>query len=170
MCTLPTSAQSAQPPSPPPQNLLAQPPSPSPPGAAPQDLTVWEIMTRYRSEIEAASRETGIPEEIIAGMIWQESKGRPNTPGGGLLQLGPNEFASYGGGDINNPLDNIRAGARYLKELHDRFGSWELALRAYNSGPNGVDPGNFNATPAGTGDPTYVDKVLRAAREVGFSG
>lgn len=62
------------------------------------------------------------------------------------------------------------AGARYMKEMYDEFGSWELALRAYNSGPNGVDPGNPNATPAGTGDPTYVTKVLQAARQVGFDG
>ena len=46
--------------------------------------------------------------------------------------------------------------------MKKRYGndSWGLALRAYNSGENGVDPNNLHALPAGTGDPAYVDKVM----------
>jgi len=131
-------------------------------------MTPEQIASTYKDEIAKASSASGIPPEIIAGMIWQESKGQPNTPGGGLLQLGPHEFEQYGGGDINNAADNIMAGAMYMKDLKDQFGSIELALRAYNSGPNGVDENDYTATPAGTGDPTYVDKVLKAAKEAGY--
>jgi len=117
----------------------------------------------------AASEKTGIPPSILAGMIWQESKGKADTPGGGLMQLGPNEFEKYGGGDIYNPADNIMAGARYMQDLLQQFGGdIKLALRAYNSGPNGVDRSNPNATPAGTGDATYVEKVIQAAGESGL--
>ena len=139
-------------------------------GGSGPDMTPSQIWATYRTEIEAASDETGVPEEIIVGMIWQESKGNKNVPGGGLMQIGAHEFEQFGGGAIGNPRDNIMAGARYMSDMHRDFGSWELALRAYNSGPNGVDRNNPAGTPAGTGDPTYVDKVLRAAGEVGFNG
>ncbi len=161
------------PPAPGPQGASG---SAKPGGAAPAgagangDVTPQQVYDKYKTEIDNASAQTGVPKEILAAAIWQESRGNPNAPGGGLLQLGDNEFSKYGGGDINNPADNILAGAKYLKDMYGQFGSWDLALRAYNSGPNGVDPNNPDATPAGTGDPTYVEKVLEAAAELGYTG
>ncbi|MCM5679563.1 transglycosylase SLT domain-containing protein [Schlegelella sp. S2-27] len=132
------------------------------------DLSPSQIASTYGREIQRASDASGIDPSILAGMIWQESKGRPGTPNGGLMQVGPHEFETYGGGDVSNAGDNIMAGAMYMKELKAQFGSTEAALRAYNSGPNGVDPNDFRATPKGTGDPTYVDKVLQAAEKSGL--
>jgi soluble lytic murein transglycosylase-like protein len=134
------------------------------------DMTPQQVMATYRDEIQAASEKSGVPPELIAAMIWQESKGRPFTPGGGLMQLGPNEFWNFGGGDINHPADNIMAGAMYMKELLGQFGgNAALALRGYNSGPYGVDLHNPDATPVGTGDPTYVAKVMMVARSLGLA-
>ena len=154
------------------------PPTPGAAGPAPQyaipdvgsggDLSPSQIASTYGPEIQRASEASGIKPSILAGMIWQESKGRPETPNGGLMQIGPHEFEAYGSGSISNPGDNIMAGAMYMKELKAQFGSDEAALRAYNSGPNGVDPNDYRATPAGTGDPTYVDKVLQAAEKSGL--
>ncbi|WP_186091608.1 lytic transglycosylase domain-containing protein [Burkholderia gladioli] len=140
------------------------------PDASGGDMTPQQVASKYKDEIMSASQSTGVPPGIIAGQIWQESKGIANTPGGGLMQLGPNEFQQYGGGDISNPADNIRAGANYMKDLANRFGgNMGAALRAYNSGPNGVDLSDLNATPAGTGDPTYVQKVMQAAQQSGLA-
>ncbi|PRH37043.1 lytic transglycosylase domain-containing protein [Burkholderia gladioli] len=140
------------------------------PDASGGDMTPQEVASKYKDEIMSASQSTGVPPGIIAGQIWQESKGIANTPGGGLMQLGPNEFQQYGGGDISNPADNIRAGANYMKDLANQFGgNMGAALRAYNSGPNGVDLSDLNATPAGTGDPTYVQKVMQAAQQSGLA-
>lgn len=134
------------------------------------DLTPAQVASKYSTQIAAASQATGVPPGILAGQIWQESKGIASTPGGGLMQLGPNEFQQYGGGDISNPGDNIMAGAKYMKALSTQFGgNMEAALRAYNSGPNGVDINNLNSTPAGTGDPTYITKVMQAAQQSGLS-
>ncbi|AJK47179.1 lytic transglycosylase domain-containing protein [Burkholderia plantarii] len=142
----------------------------SPPATSGGDMTPQQVASKYNSEIMSASQATGVPPGILAGQIWQESKGVADTPGGGLMQLGPDEFQKYGGGDISNPADNIRAGANYMKDLAAQFGgNMDAALRAYNSGPNGVDLGNLNSTPAGTGDPTYVQKVTQAAQESGLA-
>jgi soluble lytic murein transglycosylase-like protein len=57
----------------------------------------------------------------------------------GLMQIMPETWATlrlrYGlGADPFDPHDNILAGAAYLRELHDRYGSPGF-LAAYNAGP-----------------------------------
>jgi soluble lytic murein transglycosylase-like protein len=47
--------------------------------------------------------------------------------------------ARHLGVDIDNPHQNLEGGARYLRQMYDRFGSWRLALAAYNAGPEAVD-------------------------------
>ena len=56
----------------------------------------------------------------------------------GLLQLMPATAHALrlNGSD---PATNVLAGARYLRQLIDRFGSVELALAAYNAGPSAVE-------------------------------
>jgi len=41
--------------------------------------------------------------------------------------------------DGDDPVANVLAGARYLRQMLDRFGSVELALSAYNAGPTAVE-------------------------------
>ncbi|WNG23441.1 lytic transglycosylase domain-containing protein [Cystobacter fuscus] len=129
----------------------------------------------YRSAIESASAKTGVPANMLAAQIWQESRGNlaaVSTNGGngltdtGLMQVNPNTYGELQakhpelqGKDLSTPENNILAGAYYMKDMKEQFGDWKTALRAYNSGPNGVDKSNLNALPAGTGDATYVDKV-----------
>ena len=86
-------------------------------------------------------REYGLPLGIVDAVIYQESRGRMNavSPKGalGLMQLMPGTAAQLG----VNPYDaeqNIRGGARYLRQQIDRFGSIPLALAAYNAGPGAV--------------------------------
>lgn len=57
----------------------------------------------------------------------------------GLMQIMPATWADLRvrhrlGGDPYDPRDNILAGAAYLRELHDRYGSPGF-LAAYNTGP-----------------------------------
>lgn len=136
----------------------------------------------YRDMIEEASRRSGVPASLLAGLIHDESRWDPgaatNNPNGrgdtGLVQMNDNTFAALQarhpelqGRDKNDPATNILAGAFYLadmkEEMKQKYGkdSWEIALRAYNSGENGVDPNNLSNLPAGTGTANYVEKVMR---------
>jgi soluble lytic murein transglycosylase-like protein len=58
-------------------------------------------------------------------------------------------------GDPHDPVTNVQAGVRYLRRLLDAFGREEVALMAYNAGPNrilgylreGEIPQRFHAYP-----------------------
>ena len=100
---------------------------------------------------EAAAR-FGEPESWIRAVMTQESGGHQFIGGAlvtssagaeGLMQITPSTYAElrrrYGlGPDPYDPHDNIVAGAAYLRELYDRYGSPGF-LAAYNAGPRRVD-------------------------------
>jgi hypothetical protein len=97
----------------------------------------------YAGHIADAARRFGIPEAWIRAVMRVESRGdvRAISPKGamGLMQIMP---ATWGDlrvrhgldGDPYDPRDNIMAGAAYLREMHDRYGSPGF-LAAYNAGP-----------------------------------
>ncbi len=89
----------------------------------------------------AAARRHGIPEDLFLRLIQQESNWNPTAKSHagayGLAQLIPST-ARYLGVDIRDPYQNVDGGARYLKEQYRTFGSWRLALAAYNAGPGVV--------------------------------
>jgi soluble lytic murein transglycosylase-like protein len=47
-------------------------------------------------------------------------------------------------------------------------GNWNEAVRAYNSGPNDVNPNNLSAVT--DGDPNYVTEVTRIASTIQNGG
>jgi soluble lytic murein transglycosylase-like protein len=58
-----------------------------------------------------------------------------------------------------DPVANVRAGVRYLKELLDRFDHRpELVLAAYNAGENAVD--SYGGVPPYRETVGYVKKIL----------
>ncbi|MFN3644075.1 MAG: lytic transglycosylase domain-containing protein [Gemmobacter sp.] len=100
---------------------------------------------RYRGEhlehARAAARQHAIPEDLFLRLVQTESGWNPQavSPKGatGLAQLMPGTAAMLGV-RIDDPKANLEGGARYLRMMHDRFGSWRLALAAYNAGPEAV--------------------------------
>lgn len=89
---------------------------------------------------EAAVRH-GVPEDLFLRLVQQESGWRPNAKSHkgalGLAQLMP-ETARRLGVDPTDPQENLEGGARYLARQYRAFGSWRLALAAYNAGPEAV--------------------------------
>ena len=57
----------------------------------------------------------------------------------GIMQMMPSTAEGLGVEDIYDPYQNIMAGAKYLRQMLDRFnGDYELAYAGYNAGPNAV--------------------------------
>lgn len=96
----------------------------------------------YIDVARAAARKHDIPEDLFLRLVQQESGWNPNavSPKGatGLAQLMPATARGLGV-DINDPAQNLEGGARYLRAMYDKFGSWRLALAAYNAGPGAVE-------------------------------
>lgn len=108
-----------------------------------------EAIPRYRGRRSAfheparqAARRHGIPEDLFLRLVRQESGWNPaarSVKGAmGLAQLMPGT-ARVLGVDPKDPVQNLEGGARYLAQQYRRFGSWRLALAAYNAGPGAVE-------------------------------
>jgi soluble lytic murein transglycosylase len=104
---------------------------------------------RYETTIRQASEENGLEPAFVAGVIYTESRFRPDVRSHqnayGLMQLLP-QSAHYikrkSGikGDYHDPQVNIKLGTWFLGYLDDRYkGDERLMLAAYNSGEGNVD-------------------------------
>jgi Transglycosylase SLT domain len=88
-----------------------------------------------------------IDPRLVAAVAWQETiqfspdviACRLDSPMGarGIMQLRPGTARELGV-DPCDPPEAIPGGARYLLRQYETFGSWELALAAYNAGPGAV--------------------------------
>lgn len=100
-----------------------------------------------RALVEEA-RAGGLDPLLVAAVIDVESGfdagARSRRGARGLMQLRPStmagEAARHGmaAGDPHDPVANVRLGVRYLRRLLQAFGDEELALMAYNAGPNRI--------------------------------
>jgi soluble lytic murein transglycosylase-like protein len=96
----------------------------------------------FRGAFATASATTGVPLSVLVATAYEESRMNPDAHSGagatGLLQLMP-ATARELRLDGDDPATNVLAGARYLRQMIDRFGSLDLALAAYNAGPTAVE-------------------------------
>lgn len=115
----------------------------------------------YLEAARAAARKHGVPEDLFLRLVQQESGWNPvavSTKGAtGLAQLMP-ETAEHLGVDINDAEANLDGGARYLRMMYDKFGTWELALAAYNAGPAAVE--EHDGIPPFDETQNYVKAIL----------
>jgi len=115
---------------------VVQPEEAQPAPAEPVALTPVELA-------DAAADRYGLPYWLVRGVMHAESGFQPQavSPKGaiGLMQLMP-ATAQHLGADAKDPAQNADAGARYLRQLLDKYdGKLWHALAAYNAGPGAVD-------------------------------
>jgi soluble lytic murein transglycosylase-like protein len=129
------------------------------------DVAVPAFRGNYRGEYlevaKAAARKHGVPEDLFLRLVQQESGWNPGAVSvkgaTGLAQLMPGT-AEVLGVDISDPAANLEGGARYLKMMYDKFGSWKLALAAYNAGPGAVE--QHDGVPPYAETENYVKAIL----------
>ena len=127
----------------------------------------WSAVTRsdgrrFDRLIRDAAADAGVPPAIVKAVIHAESAfnaGAVSRAGAmGLMQLMPATARELGVLDPFRAEQNVHGGARYLRHLHDRFGSWTPTLAAYNAGPTAVD--RYQGVPPYGETQQYVRRVL----------
>lgn len=125
-----------------------------------------KIPAQYLSTIRQSEAAQGMPHNLLARLLWQESRyrediisGATRSPAGalGIAQFMPATAEEMG----INPLDPyqaIPAAGRYLRRLYDRFGAWDMALAAYNWGQGNVARKGMDAAPTETRN--YFSQIL----------
>jgi len=110
----------------------------------------------YLPLIYSAEQHYGMPHNLLARLLYQESRYREDIISGrtvssagavGIAQLVPRFFPDI---DARDPRQAIPAAARYLARLCRQFGSWALALAAYNWGPGNLSTRGVGNAPGET--------------------
>lgn len=122
--------------------ILASEPPPTSAPRPPAPPAPQKRMLSLRALIHEAAEAERIDAALLAGVIQAESAGRQTAASKkgaiGLTQLMP---ATAKGLKIDprDPEQNVHGGARYLRQLKERFHSRTLALVAFNWGPANTD-------------------------------
>jgi soluble lytic murein transglycosylase len=145
---------------------------------------------KYSLYVRVHARENHVDPALLAAVIYQESKFRPDAQSGsgaiGLMQLTPSTAHGIalrtGGGrfttsDLYDPEINIRYGAWYLGNLFRKYHSERLVLAAYNAGQGNVDtwrardePIQFSETRAYVGRVEHLQRLYRRvwSKQLGY--
>jgi soluble lytic murein transglycosylase len=120
-------------------------------GTLQEALREVTLPLRHEDIIRQQSEEKGVPPDLIAAVIYAESRFRDQTSQAGargLMQITPRTaeiIEGLSGGstfttdDLADPDINIRYGTYYLRHLTEKFGGNRVAaLAAYNAGETNV--------------------------------
>jgi len=123
----------------------------------------------YRPAIARVASRYHLPNALIHAVVTTESGYDTNAVSRagavGLMQLMPATAYRYGVSNRRDPLANLNAGTRYLRDLLGRFNNnLVLAIAAYNAGEKAVRKYR-NQVPPFRETRHYVDKVLQYYRQ-----
>jgi soluble lytic murein transglycosylase len=132
----------------------------------------------YEQIIRGHARNYGLDPALLAAVIYQESKFRPDARSKsgavGLMQLKPETargIAIRTGGsafhvdDLYDPEINVRYGSWYLRHLFEKYGDERLVLAAYNAGQSNVDEWRRNGEEIEFPETrAYIDRVEHLKR------
>jgi soluble lytic murein transglycosylase-like protein len=147
----------------------ATPEAPPPPGTVPVTAPppTASAPTTPRDLADAAADKYGLPRKLVRSVMRVESGFQPAavSPKGaiGLMQLMP-ATARQLGADAQDPVQNVDAGARYLRQLLEKYnGALWHALAAYNAGTGAVD--KYHGIPPYNETIDYVNRVDRELKK-----
>jgi soluble lytic murein transglycosylase len=113
--------------------------------------------------IVTAALDYDLDPRLVQAVMQVESGFNPtalsNKGAMGLMQLMPQTAQILQVSDPWDPEQNVRGGVKYLKQMLDRFRDLELALAAYNAGPEAVE--RHGGIPPFQETQQYVRKVLK---------
>lgn len=116
--------------------------------------------------IHQHSMAQNLDPKLVRAVIQVESgynqRARSNKGAMGLMQLIRATADHLAVADPYDPDQNLRGGTTYLRRMIDRFGSIELALAAYNAGPEAV--ARYNGIPPYRETINYVRRILSMYR------
>lgn len=124
------------------------------------------VPPEYRALIANSAKQYGVPVDLLSAMLQQESgfaedviRGTRTSSAGaqGIAQFMPETAKGMG----VNPLDPnsaVPGAAKYLRDNYDQFGSWELALAAYNAGGGAVS--QYGGIPPFPETQNYVATIM----------
>jgi soluble lytic murein transglycosylase-like protein len=123
---------------------------------------------RFEPLIRRAAQAAAVRPELVRAVIVVESAFNPHAVSKrgavGLMQLRPETARRYGVADAFDPEQNVAGGARYLRDLLERYGNnLELTLAAYNAGEGAVERYGRSVPPFAE-TRRYVPAVLRVYR------
>lgn len=119
------------------------------------------------------SEKYDIDADFIKAIIKQESGFNANATSKkgamGLMQLMPKTAESLGVIDAYNPSQNIEGGVKYLKSLLEKYDdNKEMALAAYNAGPNAVK--KYGGIPPYKETQNYINNIMGTYNKVKEAG
>ena len=116
-----------------------RPPAPLPIDTPPNPCPVpRDLRDEFRAAAARHRPAAGDDRRRRQGRVEPRHRRRSSAGAHGLLQVLPSTAAEFEL-DTYHVGENVLAGARYLRQLLDRFESTELALAAYNAGPTAVE-------------------------------
>lgn len=113
--------------------------------------------------ITEKAKKFGLDNKLLKSIVKVESNYKPDAVSSkgakGLMQLMPETAKNLGVKNVFSPEENIEGGAKYFKNLMKKYdNNLDLALAAYNSGPNTVD--SVGGVPNYPETKNYVQKVM----------
>jgi soluble lytic murein transglycosylase-like protein len=124
---------------------------------------------RYDGLVEQTASAVGVEGALLHAVISVESgydpSARSSAGAAGLMQLMPATAKRYGVVDALDPAQNLRGGAKYLRDLLKQYDSdISLAVAAYNAGEGAVAKYG-NRIPPFSETTAYVPRVLAYYRK-----
>ncbi|MEO5339084.1 MAG: lytic transglycosylase domain-containing protein [Magnetococcus sp. MYC-9] len=124
---------------------------------------VWANPPKLSALIGQVAQQEGLDPNLLKAVVAIESKFDPtsvsNRGAAGLMQLMPETARLLGVKNRFNPEQNLRGGARYLRQMMELYpDDLALALAAYNAGPSTVS--RFGGVPPFPATKRYIDNVL----------